>query len=277
MGYSQMIRDNLYNVMELERCLKENVDGDEANKNGIKVLNEVKEFITFCGKENNNLYYAVCYDEIQYYYFDGIFINYIGPIFTKDEYEEKKYNLLKEEKMYSLRYEKGELSGMVTWLNKKVRCFAFALFYERMTSEEKFKSFVEIFKYSENAGQCIPEELLKDIINHVPQNIIEKRLGSKLIDKDGFIEVLRGQGSESTEPKKAMSWTTDLKTAKFFAYRYNSNGYVVKGKVHVTDVIMIVDEEFSEDDENYKDPEKEIIVAPRSVKDIKKIKTSKDK
>lgn len=40
---------------------------------------------------------------------------------------------------------------------------------------------------------------------------------------------------------------------------------------------MIMDEEFCEDDEDYKDPEKEILVAPGNVKEIKKIKTSKEK
>ncbi len=40
---------------------------------------------------------------------------------------------------------------------------------------------------------------------------------------------------------------------------------------------MIVDEEFGEDDVGYKDPEKEILVAPGSAKEIKKIKTSKEK
>lgn len=58
---------------------------------------------------------------------------------------------------------------------------------------------------------------------------------------------------------------------------YNDNGYVVKGKFHSNDVIMIVDEEFGEDDVGYKDPEKEILVAPGSAKEIKKIKTSKEK
>jgi len=113
--------------------------------------------------------------------------------------------------------------------------------------------------------------MLDEIAGYVPTHIRESRKNSKLVDKDGFITIFRGNGLKST---KAMSWTTDLKTAKFFAYRYDDDGYVVNGKVHVDDVIFIFDEDYGED---CKDSEKEILVVAGSVKNRKRIKTSKEK
>ena len=278
MSYSELIRNNFYNVVEVEEYFRKNEELGVGKDKVISVLNEMKDFIIYCEKDPNNLYFNKDYRQIQqmqYYYFDGIFIYFIGPIFEKDAYDEKKYDLLKLEKIYYDAYNDGVLSDIaVVWIHDKVKAFAYMLFYEKMASEEKFKAFVKIYKYSENPGKCIPKEMLLDIMNHVPQDITDKRHQSKIVDKEGYIEVIRGQGSESTDPKEAMSWTTDLKTAKFFAYRYDNDGYVVKGKVHIDDIIFIFDEEYGED---YKDPEKEILIVPGSVKDIKKIKTSKGK
>lgn len=272
MSYSELIRSNFYNVLEVEEYFRKNEEAGEDD--AIIALNEIKDFINYCEKDPSNLYFHDNYDYIEYYYFDGIFLYFIGEMFGKDEYEKKKYNLLQIEKVYYDAYHNGMLCDILTSLHNKVKAFVYTLFYEKMSSKEKFNAFVDMYKYSENPGQSIPKEILLDIMNHVPQDIIDKRKQSKLFNKDGYIEILRGQGSESTDLKEAMSWTTDLKTAKFFAYRYDKNGYVSKGKVHINDVIFIFDEEY---DEDYKDPEKEILVAPGSVMEIKRIKTSKGK
>jgi hypothetical protein len=238
-------------------------------------FNALKRFLNYIGRSVDNLYLKK-YTYTEYFYFDGVFLINLDPNIKEEEFDSYKRYFLNMEERFLKSYDEGRISGLSVFIDKRLSTFIYRVFYDRLSEEERFEGFVSIYKFCENPQQEFPKNIINEIADYIPNNITESRKVSKLVDKDGYITVIRGNTSESTEANEAMSWTTDLKTAKFFAYRYNSNGYVVKGKVHVNNVIMIYDEEYSED-ANYKDPEKEILVVPGSVKDIKKIKTSKGK
>lgn len=249
---------------------------DELEKYSF-ILNQIhklKKFLKYIDRNVENLYMKkYCY--MEYFYFDGTFLFYINPdIIDENEFQGHKEYFLEMEERFLKSYKAGRISNLDMIIDKRLRPFMYRVFYDRLSEEERFKGFIEIYKSCEKPQQAFPKDIVNTITDYIPNNIREHRKFNKLVDKDGYITVLRGNGSESTEANEAMSWTTDLKTAKFFAYRYGDDGYVVKGKVHVNDVILIYDEEYAQD-EDYKDTEKEILVIPGSVKNIRKIKTSK--
>lgn len=57
------------------------------------------------------------------------------------------------------------------------------------------------------------------------------------------IVIYRGQAEKSTHPRRALSWTTSLKTACFFAVRYaKEEALVIKAAVSVDDIFDFIDE-----------------------------------
>lgn len=240
-------------------------------------INRLKKFLNYNNRSVDNLYLKLYDDDRQYFYFDGIFLLYLNPNIDENGFCDYKEYFLNMEEIFLKSYESGTITNLATVIDKRFRPFMYRVFYDKLSQEQRFNGFIDIYKFCENPQQAFPKSILMEIKNYIPSSIKESRKCSNLVDKDGFITILRGQGSESTDPKEAMSWTTDMKTAKFFAYRFDNYGYVVKGKVHIDDVIFIYDEEYGEDDEDYKDPEKEILVVSRSVIDIKRIKAPKAK
>ena len=67
-----------------------------------------------------------------------------------------------------------------------------------------------------------------------------------LMDKDEYeayqmlpntVDIYRGIASKSN--LNGISWTTNFETAKWFANRWNKNGYVVKAKIFKNNVSLI--------------------------------------
>lgn len=265
-------------VVDAEEFINSLPKEEITNYSILNQINRLKKFLNYNNRSVDNLYLKIYVDEIQYFYFDGIFLSYLNPNIDENGFCDYKEYFLKMEERFLKSYESGKITNLSVIIDKRLRPFMYRVFYDKLSQEQRFKGFVEIYKLCENPQQGFSNSISMEIQNYIPSRIKENRNGSNLVDKDGFITILRGQGSESTHSKKAMSWTTDMKTAKFFAYRFDNDGYVVKGKVHIDDVIFIYDEEYGEDYEDYKgDPEKEILVVPGSVIDIKRIKDPKAK
>lgn len=67
------------------------------------------------------------------------------------------------------------------------------------------------------------------------------------------ITVYRGVTSFNKKKERAMSWTTNLDTAKWFSKRYGKEGEVWVAEVEKKDVLAIFD-----------DGEKEIVLMPKN-------------
>lgn len=52
--------------------------------------------------------------------------------------------------------------------------------------------------------------------------------------ENGYLKILQGSKTDAVE---FSSWTTDESIAEFFANRFDGNGFVIEGKVHVEDII----------------------------------------
>ncbi|WP_197232143.1 hypothetical protein [Lysinibacillus sphaericus] len=88
-----------------------------------------------------------------------------------------------------------------------------------------------------------------------------------LCDKNGYINIYRGERNNSTPSRQALSWTLSKNMACSFATLYLADEYsLVYGKVHINDVL----DTFIHDSTIPKE-ELEIIVDSRKVKIIKKV------
>lgn len=63
-----------------------------------------------------------------------------------------------------------------------------------------------------------------------------------------LLTIYRGQTDSSTDLESALSWTLDLRMAKFFANRFDSDGIIYQANVHVDNVLA------------YSESEEEVIV-----------------
>lgn len=239
-------------------------------------INETEKFLKSINKPIDCMYIDMGTLEIgilNIAYFDGMFF-YAIPISQLDNIEAVKRTFLTYEKLYLDAYDSGKFYEISQHIDKKNRPAIFNLFYNKMNSENKFKSFVNMHKVTDYALKGISSKVIEEIQNIVPEELVKNRIKSKFVDENGYIKIYRGVCSESSKGKKAISWTRDYEIAKEFATRFSKNGEVLSGKIHIDDILFIYEEEmwyiYGEDDKDYKDVEKEILLNPKKVLDLKK-------
>lgn len=275
-----MGKHSLLGVMEFMRVEefikeveKENTDNSIHLKPVIEILTRAENLIIDFERPTPNIYFQIIevLDIVEIYYFDGIFLfsltNFCDIEVSIDRVKRIKEIFYEREETFHKAYDNGNFSEVSMLVDKKLCSFIYKRYFDMMSREDKFQEFIELYKMTENAMNFVTQKMLKELIRIIPKNVIENRKNSRLIDNEGYVVVFRGQGNNSTNPQKAMSWTTDIEVANFFAKRFDKNGYIVRGKVHYTNIILIYDEEFSVDNK-YKDSEKEVLVIPGKVIDI---------
>lgn len=124
-------------------------------------------------------------------------------------------------------------------------------------TEKFYDVFTELYTMSNFRASSLSSDLaskLKSCKTANQQHRTECMLQEHFGDVDP-IPVYRGMSNGSTSPDKALSWTTNIDVANFFACRLGYNGKILKGCVAKKDII----ECFLDDSES------EVIVAPGSV------------
>jgi len=116
-------------------------------------INKVKRFLKYTNRNINNVYLKY-YLEMEYFYFDGIFIFNLNLNVDENEFDGYKEYFLKMEERYLKSYEMGKISNLVAVIDKRLRVFIYRKFYDRLSEEERFKGFIYIYKSCENAQQA---------------------------------------------------------------------------------------------------------------------------
>jgi hypothetical protein len=257
---------------------------DSINMNN-EDLEKVVAFIKDCKLDVENIYIDTS-NFLSYttpYYFDGIFLNGINYSFinkkemykpilqcsTDAHVEETLYDYYKREflnirEIYMESYKNGE--PCQTAVDKKFYPLLYGIFFDKMSNDDKFYEFLSIYKFCEYPKNYFTLEDIENIAATVPKNLIDKRKSYSIV-KNEYVNVYRGQESYSSSGKGALSWTTDLKIAQFFASRFEGEGLLLSGRVHIKDIIAIFDEEYYDDGES--DSEKEVLVCPNTVTNIR--------
>lgn len=191
----------------------------------------------------------------------------------QSKYDWYKGNFLEEYEGYMKNYNNcNARANYDTSIEEKFYPLIYSILFTKMNNIVRFYDFIELYKIYDFTKQFFNVEDLNEISNYVPKSIIENRLKYDIV-KDNVITVYRGEEGLSSTGEMGISWTTDIDTAKFFASRFKDNGKLLKGKVNIKDIIIMFDREpreLCEDDEpEIGDSEKEVLVKPNSVFDIK--------
>lgn len=246
-----------------------------VNEEGLAMYELVKKFVLFIERNPENLYinlHPALRGITALMYFDGIFLHgdFVQLLFDPTFEKYKKQFLDSEDSIYEY-YKNREFDKILMRCGRNLRPLLFNTLFGTMPDKEKFINFLTMYKQCDYGLSKMPSETIKEVCKLIPEEIVIKRKESKLIDEDEYIKVYRGIMSKSANPKRAISWTSDIEMAKWFASRYGEKGKVVSGKVYIDDIIFIFQEEYwyISPNEEYDDKEKEIIVTPGKVKDIR--------
>lgn len=126
--------------------------------------------------------------------------------------------------------------------------------------EDLYVLFLDLYRTSDFGFSSLSENGLQKVFAGKSQKQ-KQDTEKKLSSLPDTVTVYRGEGSKSTPYEKSFSWTTSYKAACFFACRIPSleNSRVITAHVSKCDII-----EYFPNDE-----EKEVLVPPAAVKDVK--------
>lgn len=161
--------------------------------------------------------------------------------------------ILLREKYYKELLNNKEYKKLFILIDKPYRFYWYQQLYNEIPLEERYKLFIDIYSCSEYGFNSLDKEFVEEVFSLRPHKEINIF--------DNVVTIYRGEGSKSTHYSEAYSWTTQLKTAKFFANRFNSNGAIYQAKVNKKDILDYLEGR----------GEAEVLVMPEKVYDIERI------
>lgn len=260
MDYTKILKDIGYlNAFELKE-----LSIGQPDFNWVEIVNVTEQFIRKLKWNTNNLLYRIMVldNDISIIYFDGTFICSIPSFNSVETLMIFEDHFLHLKDMYIEAYKKRAYSNILGYIDKKFQAITYNIFYERMSRKERFYNFLELNKHGEYVKTIISSETIKEILSYKPDkaNLITRL--SKLLIKDDYINVFRIGDLESIKVSGEISWATEITAAKTFGHRFGHNGDIVRGKVHISNIAYIYEEEFEKEDS---DLENEVLVVPDSV------------
>lgn len=140
--------------------------------------------------------------------------------------------------------------------------FAISYFHrhvDKIDEDARYNAFRDMYLSCEYGFRGIDRDLAERMFR-----LADKDAVARTLDEAGHgdtVTIYRGEGSLSTPYTETYSWTTSLKTAKWFAHRFG-DGNVYRAEVARDAIIDYID------DRN----ESEVWVRPRDLKRVKRIK-----
>ncbi|PLS19442.1 hypothetical protein CVD28_03225 [Bacillus sp. M6-12] len=174
-----------------------------------------------------------------------------------DMYQVKKTIHSLREDMEKFRDE-GDYESIIHITSNKYVLNIFHEVYNEVELEKRYSLFRETYTQMEYGFEAFQPDILEEVLTLNMDTSFKEQLKP---DNKGYITIYRGEGSKSRGLEEAYSWTINQKIAHFFAKRFDKEGKVYQGKVHINDVIDYID------DRN----EGEILVIPTNVKEIIKL------
>lgn len=172
-----------------------------------------------------------CYwDKLFYFSFLSLEQDYLTMKIGKDFTIAKQFKLLKE-KIYSLK-ENEEWENLMFFSDKKVSLLVFLNVKDSIPKDKRKDIFLQEYKRNEYGFERLNQNIIREILTMKHSEKYNIKKYDKLPDKNGYYTIYRGVTYASSPLDRSYSWTLDKGVATFFAKRFNSNGKVLKAKVH---------------------------------------------
>ena len=221
----------------------------------------VKEDFTKAFKECPDLdikmiqaYNVVGYDF--YYLFDYDIPIRIIPCEPKKMIELLRENIEIVEKVF---YEEGDFSDILPMVEKRYYIHLFNSSYHLTESPTKRVAFREAYTMIEDCFSRIKPNIILDVFSDYTEEEKQELLNTlNKLNLEDTITIYRGANDDSTELEKALSWSLNVDTARFFATRFGATGTVYKATVKKDKIKWYFD------DRN----ESEVIVFNQDLQDI---------
>lgn len=220
---------------------------------------------TFCNHHDlsmNDFYYAENHEFSPFCYLKGaIFESFM--VLNQEYLETEMFaeGFLNKIKKLEELIQMENFEELMLFTTSNGQQLVFESIYFKIPKSKRYKMFMDMYVLQDYGMASYSKDIIKDVILHQPKATRTEALRElkKTIQEkelvNGMIFVYRGMGDESTPLEQAMSWTIDEKTAYFFANRLGRNGRVVRGMVHLNNVIDYITQR----------SESEIIVLPEHV------------
>ena len=199
--------------------------------------------------KTGNMIYPYAYVDL-----DGLLI--LDLIGIDDSY----FNFMNIEELIQKRTDKikecienEDYETILFLLDKPYRLQTYENIFYLIPDDKKYDIFISVYVSAEYGFNDISEDFLDEILEYRPNK--------EFPELDEELIICRGEGKESTNKEYALSWTTDIKIAEFFANRFGDNGVIYKGKVKKEDIIDFIQDR----------GESEVLVKYEYIYDVEKI------
>lgn len=155
------------------------------------------------------------------------------------------------EKRIDTLVEEGSYHRVFARMSELIKADVYTDVMDELPRGVAYSLFKEIYAHMEYHFDLFDWDKVKALCyehNKEDKEALEKEKGKT-------VTIYRGIASKSDE--QGLSWTTDKKIAVFFANRFQSQGYILEGKVLVEDILTAIDRE------------EEILVERDRIQDIK--------
>lgn len=221
---------------------------------------QMKNRLHDVGLDIENMYFSKGYYQpftykIGLYYLPSDFINQDSLI----RYESKVDEIKRATECVNNFVNQKNFEHLVMFIDSKYHVLLFEDIYDMIPNEKKYNIFKFIYV---NSDYCL-REINHEIIRHVFKLNLDKSSIDLKVDKEGYVKIYRGVENSSSSLERAYSWSWDKKVAEFFSNRFKTGtGLLYKAKVKKENIVDYINER----------KEKEILVLPEHVEDIKIIK-----
>jgi hypothetical protein len=215
------------------------------------------------GIDINNTYYSEGYfnpftSKIGFYYFSNLFI------YADTDNEAFMAKLAKNTNSNTNKVaeliQKKDFETILCLIDKKYQVMLFEDIYDMIPKEKRYEIFKNIYVDNDYGLSEFNHEIVRNLLQCNKHRSNVDRLK---FDEDGYIAIYRGSENLSSSLDKAYSWSKYKTVGGFFAKRFSTGtGILYKAKVKKNNII----------DYMYYSKEKEILVLPEHVEDIKIIK-----
>lgn len=134
--------------------------------------------------------------------------------------------------------EEKDVAKILSFSDDNVKTLLLNKLYWILPEDEQYQMWMEIYQRIDYGHNYMEQKMIQDAISKQSDTYRKKMLKRlNYVETGDILTVYRGIGEASTEPSKAMSWTTSLSVACYFASRYERNGKVYQATIHKEHVI----------------------------------------